>query len=330
MTGSIVRGELPPPGAIAWLEVSPELADSRQQRARTGPIGLQIAPLPNGRGSYWFKGARLRGTRCMWSASTVRGAELYRPPRRLPPSSELPVQLLARVDCEGSVFEPVGEHAGGVLRVVEPGQELREQFRANTHLFTLTVHASGVGVDPVTVAEMTGRRYPLSSLQVQLLRSATDLLRVRPAEFGSPNTLVGIDRYLAALAGLLLRTAVPEPGADAAQLESVRQRTDAIILDQFADPMLSPSRIAEQLSISLRQLYRAFDGTQSPAARIRRCRLNRAAEMLAERSIQAQVERIAQDCGFTSAEYFSRAFRREFGVSPRAYRSARRNGRQTT
>jgi AraC-like DNA-binding protein len=264
----------------------------------------------------------------MWSASTVRGAELYRPGRRLSSSPELPVQLLARIECDGSVFEPTGEPAGGVLRVVEPGQELREQFRANSHLFTLTVHASGVGVDSATVADMVGRRYPLSALQVQLLRSATDLLRVGPSEFGSPNTLIGIDRYLAALAGLLLRTAVPEPGAEAAQLESVRQRTDAIILDQFADPLLSPSRIADQLSISLRQLYRAFDGTQSPAARIRRCRLNRAAEMLAERSIQAQVERIAQDCGFTSAEYFSRAFRREFGVSPRAYRSARRNGRQ--
>jgi AraC-like DNA-binding protein len=330
MTGSIVRGELPPPGAIAWLEVSPETADPRPPRTLTGPIGLQIAPLPNGRGSYWFRGARLRGARCMWSASTVRGAELYRPGRRVAANPEMPVQLLARAECEGSVFEPAGEIAGGVLRVVDPAQELREQFRANTHLFTLTVHASGVGVDPVTVAEMTGRRYPLGALQMQLLRSATDLLRLGPADFGSPNTLVGVDRYLAALAGLLLRTAVPEPGADAAQLESVRQRTDAIILDQFADPLLSPSRIAEQLSISLRQLYRAFDGTQSPAARIRRCRLNRAAEMLAERSIQAQVERIAQDCGFTSAEYFSRAFRREFGVSPRAYRSARRNGRQTT
>jgi AraC-like DNA-binding protein len=37
------------------------------------------------------------------------------------------------------------------------------------------------------------------------------------------------------------------------------------------------------------------------------------------------VDKIAQECGFVSAEYFSRAFRREFGLSPRAYRSAHRD-----
>ncbi|MGH8960152.1 MAG: AraC family transcriptional regulator, partial [Jatrophihabitantaceae bacterium] len=31
----------------------------------------------------------------------------------------------------------------------------------------------------------------------------------------------------------------------------------------------------------------------------------------------------AHNSGFDSGEYFSRAFRREFGLSPRAYRSAR-------
>lgn len=326
MTSGAGRSELPPPGAIAWLEVSGDSADPASGRTRTGPLGMQISPLPHGRNHYWFKGARLRGTRCMWSASTVCGAELYRPARRVVRSAELPVQLLVRAQCDGTVFDPAGEPTRGTLQLVEPGHELREQFRANSHLFTLTVHVSGLGVEPAAVAEMMGQRYPITALQAQLLRSTTDLLRVGSHELSSANTLVGVDRYLAALAGLLLRTAVPEPTPYAEQLESVRERTDAIILDQFADPLLTPSRLAGQLRISLRQLYRAFDGTESPAARIRHCRLNRAAEMLAERSIQAQVERVAQDCGFTSSEYFSRAFRREFGMSPRAYRSAHRSG----
>ena len=45
-------------------------------------------------------------------------------------------------------------------------------------------------------------------------------------------------------------------------------RTDAIIYEQAADPNLTPATIAAQLNISLRQLYRAFNGTESPAARI--------------------------------------------------------------
>ena len=144
-------------------------------------------------------------------------------------------------------------------------------------------------------------------------------------ELGSSASLVGVDRYLGALAGLLLRTAVRRPGADVEQMESIRARTDTIIFEQAADPLLTPASIAAQLNISLRQLYRAFNGTESPAARIRRRRLEHAAELLAARTAPSQVEKIAQECGFISAEYFSRAFRREFGLSPRAYRSAHRD-----
>ena len=62
-----------------------------------------------------------------------------------------------------------------------------------------------------------------------------------------------------------------------------RMRTDAIIYEQATDPNLTPAAIATQLNISLRQLYRAFSGAESPAARIRRRRLERAAEILAAR-----------------------------------------------
>jgi AraC-like DNA-binding protein len=172
---------------------------------------------------------------------------------------------------------------------------------------------------------MREHAYELSPFQSQLLRSAVGLLRVGGDELATASSLVGVDRYLAAFAALLLRTAIPKPVPDLAQVEQVRLRTDAIIYEQASDPNLTPATIAAQLNISLRQLYRAFNGTESPAARIRRRRLERAAEILAARSGPGHVERVALECGFASAEYFSRAFRREFGLSPRAYRSAHRD-----
>ena len=78
MSESELRLEVPPPGGVAWLDVSAETSDSWPGRVRTGPLGLQIAALPGARAPYFFKGARLRGTRCIWSASTVSGAELSR------------------------------------------------------------------------------------------------------------------------------------------------------------------------------------------------------------------------------------------------------------
>lgn len=325
MRESDQRLDLPPPGGVAWLDVSAETADSWPGRLRTGPIALRISPLPNARAPYFFKGARLRGTRCIWSASTVSGAELSRrtrPPGVTPDSS---IQILVRAECAGSVFDPVGQLVRGTLRVLDPAQEIREQFPTNTHLFTLDVQRGTVGVEPATLAEMVDQSYDLTPFQGQLLRSAVGLLIAGADELGSATSLVGVDRYLGALAGLLLRTAVRRPGNELEQMESIRNRTDTIIFEQAGDPLLSPASIAAQLNISLRQLYRAFNGTESPAARIRRRRLEHAAELLAARAAPAQVEKIAQQCGFVSAEYFSRAFRREFGLSPRAYRSAHKD-----
>jgi AraC-like DNA-binding protein len=319
------RLEMPPPGGIAWLDVSAEMADSWPGRVRMGPLGLQISRLPNTRVPYFFRGARLRGARCIWSASTVSGAELYRPLR--PPASAIDsaVHIVVRAECAGSVFDPLGQLTRGTLRVLESTAEIREQFVTNTHLFTLNVQRGTLGVEQASLVEMIDQSFDLTAFQAQLLRSGVGLLLTGAEEVGSSAGLVGIDRYLGALAGLLLRTSVRRRRTELEQMESIRGRTDTIIFEQAADPLLSPASIAAQLNVSLRQLYRAFNGTESPAARIRRRRLEHAAELLAARATSAHVEKIAQECGFVSAEYFSRAFRREFGLSPRAYRSAHRD-----
>ena len=325
MVDSTSRIDVPAPGAVAWLDVSADNPDTWTGRLRTGPLGLQISPLRSGRAPYFFKGARLRGTRCIWSASTLSGTELYRPARVPPgPPFECGVHLLARVEGGGSVFDPVGV-SGGVLRVYDAADEVAEQFSTNTHLYTLNIPLVAIGMEPGAIREMRDRSYDLTPFQAQLLRAGVGLLLAGGDELKTSSSLIGVDRYLASLAALLLRTAVRRPGPEAAQAEQVRLRTDAIIYEQAANPNLTPATIAAQLNISLRQLYRAFNGTESPAARIRRRRLERAAEILAARSGPGHVERVAMECGFASAEYFSRAFRREFGLSPRAYRSAHRD-----
>jgi AraC-like DNA-binding protein len=320
------RFDLPPPGGVAWLDVSAEDSNGATGRTRTGPLGLQISPLPQSRAPYFFKGARLRGTRCVWSASTLSGAELYRAARTASsPHTEGAVHVLARIDCSGSVFDTTGTPTQGALRIIDPVEQIVEQFMGNAHLFTLNIPQAAIGLEPGMLTEMFDQTYELTPFQTALLRSAVGLLLVGGEELVSPHSLVGVDRYLAAMAGLLLRTAVRKSNGELEQLESVRARTDAIIYEQAADPMLTPASIAAQLNVSLRQLYRAFNGSESPAARIRRRRLERAAELLSARSPQPAVEWVAAECGFASAEYFSRAFRREFGLSPRAYRSAHRD-----
>jgi AraC-like DNA-binding protein len=281
---------------------------------------MQIAPLAGTRSEYLFRGARLRGTRCIWTAATVCGAELYRRPNSFPGYADGAVHILVRAEAPGSVFDAAPEPRRGTFRVVEPLSELRERFPVNTHLFTLNVQRSTLGIEPGLLSELRDHTFELTELQLSLLQTGAALFHCGD-ELGALPSLVGVDRYLGAMAGLLLRSAVRRPGTDVEQMEAIRTRTAALIFEQAVDPMLTPAVIASQLNISLRQLYRAFTGTESPAARIRRRRLEHAAELLVAWPSAAQVERVALECGFVSPEYFSRAFRREYGVSPRSYRA---------
>jgi hypothetical protein len=192
-----VRYDIPPPGAVAWLDVSADNPDTFTGRLRTGPLGMQISPLRNGRAPYFFKGARLRGTRCIWSASMLSGAELYRPARTpVPAMFEGGVHLLARTDGTGSVFDPVGM-AAGTLQVYDPADEIAEHFTGNTHLYTLNIPLAAIGIDAATIREMCERVYDLTPLQTQLLRSAVGLLLVGGDELNTSSSLIGVDRYLA-------------------------------------------------------------------------------------------------------------------------------------
>jgi hypothetical protein len=133
------RPEVPPPGAIAWLDVT----EDDPQPLRTGPLAMRIAPLPNRRSPYFFKGGRLRGRRCIWSASTLSGSLLRRPAREaLPVPFDTGVHILVRAESDGSVFDPVGTSAG-VMRVFEASDEINERTDANTHLFTLNIPSAG-------------------------------------------------------------------------------------------------------------------------------------------------------------------------------------------
>jgi AraC-like DNA-binding protein len=325
MTEAPLVVALPPPGGVAWLDISYDSSGASTGRTRTGPLGMQITPLYPGRRPCSFQGARLRGTRCIWTAATVRGAELVRRHNSFPGYAEGAIHLMVRGEAPGSVFDRSAQAEAATLRVVEPLAELREVFGANTHLFTLNVQANAMGVEPALLLDMTNREFDLSTFQLDLLRSAMSLLGNPGDQLTLPGTLLAVDRYLGALGGLLVRTTARSMITDVELMESIRHRTTTLVFEQAADASLSPASIAAQLDISLRQLYRAFSGTESPAARIRRRRLERAAELLMTSASPVVIETVAQACGFVSGEYFSRAFRREFGLSPRAYRSTHRD-----
>lgn len=88
------------------------------------------------------------------------------------------------------------------------------------------------------------------------------------------------------------------------------------------EPMEIP-RLAATLGASSDRLERAFrrETGLAPAAYLRRLRLRHAADLLLHS--RSQIDAVALSCGFLNPSSFSRAFRLEFGCTPRQMRNDR-------
>ena len=104
--------------------------------------------------------------------------------------------------------------------------------------------------------------------------------------------------------------AVPHPGVSKA-LQFMRA--------EFGSP-ITLEDVCEQVGMSKRGLEKAFRThlRRSPAAELRRIRIDHAKRMLTETDIK--IEAIARDCGYCNSSNLSLAFKRDTEMSPRAYR----------
>jgi len=84
---------------------------------------------------------------------------------------------------------------------------------------------------------------------------------------------------------------------------------------------ISVSQLADKANLSSSRFSHLFaESTGMPVSRyIARVRLERARELLI--GSMRRVTEIAFACGFSDSLYFSRAFRKAYGISPREYRA---------
>jgi AraC-like DNA-binding protein len=104
--------------------------------------------------------------------------------------------------------------------------------------------------------------------------------------------------------------------------EVLRRRVHAFIEQRLADPGLTPAVIADAHHVSVRYLYKLFEGRHRGVAgwirerRLERCRRDLLDPALAARPVSA----IAARWGLVDPAHFSRAFRAAYGASPLEYR----------
>ena len=103
-----------------------------------------------------------------------------------------------------------------------------------------------------------------------------------------------------------------------ANLKFMQTITD-IIHSEINNPVLNSSFIADKMAMSVSQLNRKINGITgySTISYVLQLKLIKAKKMLTDNNIS--VAEISDACGFYDASYFSRVFKKEFGVSPSHY-----------
>jgi AraC-like DNA-binding protein len=98
------------------------------------------------------------------------------------------------------------------------------------------------------------------------------------------------------------------------------RRASTIIMERLADQQLTPDQLCRELGVSRSGLYRIFEPVGGISNFIRRKRLQKTRDMLANGLDQRAISSIAEEWGFTDPSTYSRMFRKEFGISPREAR----------
>ncbi|MEL1250927.1 helix-turn-helix domain-containing protein [Aurantiacibacter gilvus] len=95
------------------------------------------------------------------------------------------------------------------------------------------------------------------------------------------------------------------------------------IESDYADPALSPERVAEACGISKRYLQTLLAGSgTSFVQELNAMRLERASDLLADpRARSLPVADVAYRSGFLDPGYFTRLFRKRFGITPSEWRA---------
>jgi AraC family transcriptional activator of tynA and feaB len=119
----------------------------------------------------------------------------------------------------------------------------------------------------------------------------------------------------------LLQDGIVQRAATGRAAAGLLHEARALIDNRFGDLGLTSSGVAAALGVSARYLQMVFAAVgTTPSRFLIARRLDAAAARLRHLDRSRGITDIALECGFNDLSYFSRAFRRRFGVSASAYR----------
>ena len=243
------------------------------------------------------------------------------------PNQPAAVWLVVLLDGEATFFDGETTATLQVGDIVYGPTGMNAALRLTTSFRLLFISAPRVALDHRLVAPLSLRVGRISGdrglghIFSGLLRATADTLGDMRSEQLRPIELAFTEFLVANLAAEGSPASRGGPSAArAAHLHRVCQTIETLL----AEPDLTLERVANADGISARSLQKLFAAagqnfsTYLRQRRLERCRLDLTSPMFASLSISD----ICFRWGFNGSAHFSRAFKDQYGVSPREYRRA--------
>ncbi len=147
-----------------------------------------------------------------------------------------------------------------------------------------------------------------------------DRLQENQFDFKNPrSSTVGFDVLAySLLLGLIERKLSPEAVTRPSAVERYKR-----MLDEYFDRGVSLKDLAEEIGYrqeTLTRTFHAYHGV-SPQRYVQALRIRKACQLIEEGALS--LKQVAASCGFTTHNYFGRAFRRSMGMTPGHYGSSK-------
>jgi AraC-like DNA-binding protein/quercetin dioxygenase-like cupin family protein len=214
----------------------------------------------------------------------------------------------------------------GDTLIIPSGQSHRDEFPADTTFEALLVHFDWPGL--AQVVKFTTNR-ALTCLPTAKKQVAREMLLEMYAAFRNQGPLtrevtdVNLHRLLLFLAGSV-QEAGAQPGlAETALQQEHRQQKIELVKKYIQEHLSRPitlTDLADHLGMSTYHLSHLFSQASgfTLSAYLTRTRMQQAAALLADP--KNRVQEVGGAVGFDDPNYFAKAFRRYFSLSPSAYR----------
>jgi AraC-like DNA-binding protein len=229
------------------------------------------------------------------------------------------VVILAKHSATHLTYRDVSlKMAARVAYIVSLGDRYNKWTEGERILLYLARDSFGDIAPALDAARGTALDAPQGRLLTDYMLLLERNLRSLPAESAPP-----LKNAVSAMVGACLapsgdRMAGAKPQIRVTLMERVRQS----VRRQLRSPSLGPDRLCREAAMSRSQLYRLLEGEGGAAHYIRRLRLSESFAILCNTSNNLPIGAIAESLCFADASNFSRAFRREFGMTPSDVRAA--------